>query len=359
MWFGWRFQLGFRPAALLFGGAGLLLLALGVRDGLNRRERLAHWPRADAHVDSADVVGMDDRAGRQDLYAPRLWLAFEWRGWPVARAVTREVYSSNYGAAVKAARQAVAREHLTILVNPNDDSDLSFDAGANFTYFFGAILFGGLGLFFCAFGLTFFAVARSDQRKAERKAAGIPEPKGRSVPAWVVTLVVVVFGGMFVAGGLIGAVATYRQRHWPTVAAHVDSTDVVWSTSGTGRDRTTMYAARYWLSYPRHDSTYRLPVIPGAWFSGRGVSERRAAAGRARGVQLVDVDPGDPYHAIPHASVVGAYWIPALFAGIGLGVWVVALIVVFHTRRRRSARRAHHSSRPRPEPNGALHPEEA
>ncbi len=360
MLFQWRFRLSFGAVAQVLGLTGLILIAYGVRDGLDVREQVARSPRAEARVDSADVVEMADRGGRRDLYAPRLWVSYEWRGLPRSRAVTREVYSNDYVSAARAGRQAMAAGHVSLLINPADASDLNFDAGINATYFFGPLLLTGLGLFFVAFGALFFAVGRSDERKAERRALGIPETPAASAPGWLAPLAIIALGGMFVTGGLLGVAVVYRERQWPVVMARVDSTDIVWESSGGGGRRAIMYAARIWVTYARNGATYHLPVIPGAWYSNDRIAARRAKQELTRGVTPIAVDPADPERATPRQTTVfGVYWVPALFVAIGAVTWGIPLLVVTISRRRRSRRRAGYAPRSRSAHAGPLHPEEA
>jgi hypothetical protein len=342
----WRFSFGPRPASILFGGVGLLLFALGMRNALERRERLAHWPRIDARVDSVAVANMVSGGGPRDLYAARLWVTYDWRGWPVRRAVTEEVYSNSFSAAVRAGRQALASRHVELLVDPSGAEDLSFQAGYNWEFFFDALILSTLGVFFCAFAALFFAIARGDARKAERKARGEPAPPRKSLPRWAVVSILFSLGLMFVVGGLWGTILVHQERGWPTVEAHVDSSDVVWDSQGHGSGRAVMYAARYWVTYAIDDVVYRAPVIAGAWFSSRGYVERRARAGRDRGNVQLDVDPHDPYRLIGRAStLIGAYWLPSLFVAVGVLVWGIPLLVVLLMRRRRAARQARRQPR--------------
>lgn len=314
MIFSWRWsgRLSWRSAALLFFGAGVVLLGIAVHLAARRRAALERWPIVRARVDSASVATPDHP--REDVYAPRLWLSYRYGGRAWSAPAVEEVYSSGYGRAVRAAERAARAESARVMLDPRDPRALTLDPGYNWRYFFGALLLGGLGLFFCAFGAAFAVLWR---RQGGSPVASTLQPMS-SGGRWGAPFAFVM-GVLFIAAGALGAWTLRRERvEWSAVRARVDSADVVRQSAGGGRG--DIYAPRLWVTYSVAGRTYRAPLVGGVYRSDRAAVSRRTDAARLAGAASVLVNPADPYDVIEaRAASARALWLPALFALLGAG----------------------------------------
>jgi hypothetical protein len=313
---------------MIFGGAGLVMLYLAVRIAGDEREKLRTWPLVSAHVDSATVV--TPQRPREDVYASRYWLTYDRAGWPMSTVATRDVYTGSYPSVAREVERARARGTISAIVNPANPKDLQLDPGYNWRFFFGPIILGSLGAFFCGFAILFGVIAR----KQGLDSAGQAYTPG---PAWLGAPFGAVMGVLFLGGAVIAVWADRvpRTTYVSTMAA-VDSADVVQHTS----DNSTTYATRYWVSYTVGGRDYRVPLrVPG---TSSNYPKYAKLAGEARriGRMRVLVDPHDPYDARDAAP--GVPWGTILIAGIFAFFGVLSFVIGYvfwrsgHPRRRTS-----------------------
>jgi hypothetical protein len=244
-------------------------------------------------------------------------------GWTYSAPVTDNVYSSGYGRAARAAQAAMRAGTTTVLVDPRHPSAPVINAGYNWGFFFGPLLLGSLGLFFCGFGVVFALLWR-------RQGAGRVAYTSRPMPKRSALTFCVAMGALFVAGGLGGMYFVQRQRTtWQSVLARVDSTDVVWQSSRSDRGRSSdLFAPRLWLTYSTGGREYHAPLVRGAYTSNHEGQLRKATEAKSAGTARVLVDPGDPYNVIATPrNAVSALWLPAIFIIPGAVLFVVAAVI--------------------------------
>jgi cytochrome bd-type quinol oxidase subunit 1 len=325
MRFHWRVPISLRTGGTIFAGCGVLLLAYAAYSGYRGHVALSTWPRVQARVDSGSVVAWEDGSHRQALYAERMWLRYVHAGRAVARPVTASVYTSRYGAAVRAVRQATQSGSVPVMLDPRDTSDVTLNPGYSWRYFFTPLVTGGLGFFFVAFGLTFWILHR-------RAANPAPGPSAETSRRHAIVLLLVM-GVAFVAVATIAVVAMRgRQSTWITAQARIDSTDIVWKKGDSDRQGSDsdMYAVRAWLTYSLGGTEYHAPLTSTVSRSDSVATARRAEEEARRGTLAVLIDPNDPYAlmAVP-ATALGLLWLPGVFAAIGLillgiAAWLLA-----------------------------------
>jgi hypothetical protein len=281
--FGWRWevQLTWRWAAVIFGGAGLVMLYVAGAWAWRARERLRTWPLVQARVDSAEVV--TPAAPRQALYGPRYRLTYALHGAAVSTVAASRVLTSDYASVAREVERAIRSGTLPAIVNPADAHDLELDPGVNGRFFFDSIIMGTLGLVFTGFGALFLFVGR-------REGLDRPSQATLPVPPAFGAVFATVMGVLFLGGAVVAARETARPG-WTTVVARVDSADVVEETD----KHSTTYAPRLWLDYAVSGRSYHAP-LDASWSSTDYDAQARRAGNAARaGTIAILVSPGEPY----------------------------------------------------------------
>ncbi len=338
MRFGWRweFQLSWRWAAIIFGGAGLVMLYVAGLWAWHARERLRTWPLIQARVDSAAVV--TPRAPRQALYGPRYWLTYTLRGATVSTVAARSVLTSDYAGVAREAERARQSGTVPAIVDPANRRDLELDPGVNARFFFDSIIMGALGLVFAGFGALFFVVGR-------RQGMDRPSQAAFATPPAFGVAFATVMGTLFLGGAVLGARATARPG-WTPVEARVDSADVVQETA----KRRTTYAPRLWLGYTVSGRAYHAP-LDATWSSTNYDAQARLArdAERAGTIRIL-VSPREPY-AVARADqgLLSRILFPAIFGLFAIMSFGMALLF-------RRGRPSRHRSKSRPKGDRSAQP---
>jgi hypothetical protein len=331
--FRWSIPISLRSGAMIFAGCGILLLGYAAYSAYRGHHALSTWPRVQAHVDSGRVVAWEDGRHRQALYAERLWLRYGQGRNEIARPVTAGVYTSRYGAAVRAVRQATGTGTVPVMLDPRDSSNVTLNPGYTWRYFFSQLVSGGLGLFFMAFGLTFWII---------HKRAGNPTPApsaGTTTRHAIILLSVM--GVAFLAVATIAFAAMRdRQVTWSNVQARIDSTDIVWKKGDSDRDGADVdsYRVRSWLTYSLGSGEYHAPLASSVSRGDSAATARRALEHERRGTLAVLVDPHDPYSLMAAPpTALGLLWLPGLFAAIGVILLGIAAWLLARRRHERGA----------------------
>jgi hypothetical protein len=320
------------------GALGVVLLVIALWSAGQQGEMLRAWPRVNAHVSAGGVVSRSTPERREAMYAMRLQLRYSFDGREYFVPATERVFSSNYAAQARDARQAVRETQVTVLLDPTAPGAPVLNAGPSAEFFLTSLILGSMGA--CCMLLA--AVCRRMFRDEQPGAA--KNKGGGNGARWVAAFFAVLGVGFLVGGGSLFWASQWEATAWKSVAARVDSTDVVWrtsSSSGSGansRSRVDLYAARAWITYRFQDSSYHVPVIRGS-YSNDSSQAAEVAAGIGRSGHLdARLDPNDPFDAaLDRPGAVSQYWMPALFIVPGLVcLWLAWLFGANKKGRRRS-----------------------
>lgn len=290
------------------------------------RTQLQTWPRVQAHVDSAAVVA-SNRVYREAAYAKRLWLTYRHDGRTQVQRVDGN-YSGNWANAAHAADAARQQGAVTLLLNPNNSSDITLDPGYTFDFFAGPVVIAAIGLLLLAIGV---GAAWSARRSRSAGARSAPRPvKSAPASATFVATVGVLFIGIALA---VVIHAAHQRVKWVATPARVDSADVVQREKSKGAG--WYYAPRLWIAYERGGRVYHRPVMLGStWTINQGSVRHQAEVAWHAGPTKAFVNPNDPYQATLDPTSGGNLILPAVFGLAGIGLLALA------TRRRESERRS-------------------
>ena len=312
-------------ATIVFGGIGLALMGLATRWAMELRRELESWPRVQAGVDSAGVTSPTHP--RRDVYAARLWLTYTYDGWNYVSPVTEGVYQNDYGSAVSRSEAAARKGTAQVMLDPQHPRAVQLDPGYSWRFFFGPLIFGGLGAVFGAFGLMSMVLGLRH---------GMAQPAQFFIP--MSPRVAVFFAAgmavLFLGGTAVALWLGHGQRQsWVPLDAHVDSADVVRANHGT-------WAVRQWLSYTVRGRSYRAPLTASFATSNYQRQLGNAAAMERQGVLRVFADPSHPYFVVSSSQRTGSTIVlPLVFGGIGaVLLWVAWLLHQWNTRSPRARR---------------------
>ena len=298
---------------LVFGGIGVILVGLAATSALELHRKLQNWPRVQARVDSADVTSPIDP--RRDVYASRQWLTYTYDGWRYVSPVVEGVYQSGYGSAVSRGATAVRRGDAQIMLDPRHPRELELDPGYTWRFFFGPLLFAGLGAVFGAFGIMSLVMGL---RHGMDQPAFFFVSMSTQAAVWFAGGM----GALFLGGTVIALWIAHGQRtSWMSVDAHVDSADVVQASHST-------WAVRQWLGYSVRGQSYRAPLTSSFSTSSYRRQADKAKSAKSERPLRVFADASNPYFLVSSSQRTGSMIIlPLIFGGIGVLILVVAVLL--------------------------------
>ncbi len=310
--FSWYFPMSWGAGTVVFGGAGLLMLAIATYLTWQQSVELQRWPRVDAHVESADVTTRTVYAGT--VYGARLSLTYRFDGREY-RGQANLHEDSDYAVAAKAVFDANQAGQVTVMLDPRHPEMADPRLWPVWTLFFAPILIGSLGLGFSGFGLAFLVMGR---RQGFDKVGQASTQDPRVLWPWFAG-----FGALFAIAGVIGGILGPQGKSWIPAQAQVESADVVRVSVNTQ----PMFAIRTWLTYSLAGRTYRTAVT-GETSRDPAVAGRWASAASVQRAVDVRIDRGNPFRVmVGHASPVDAVLIPAIFGGFGVLFFGIGLLI--------------------------------
>lgn len=167
----------FKIVGGVFTPVGLALLGFGLWTGNRQVTIMKTWPTVDAEVTKSDVTRGRDREGTT-MYGVEIEFRYTVNGKDYATPSSAGYRSSSYTEMKgKADAYAPGTRH-PVRYNPSDPSDIRFDVGYNFGFFFLPVLLSGMGLIFGGVGSGLLLASRS-ALKQRCPSCGQPVERGQ------------------------------------------------------------------------------------------------------------------------------------------------------------------------------------
>jgi hypothetical protein len=156
-----------RLFSLIFGGAGIALLAAAGWTGNRQYTIMTQWPSVEAEVVRSQVTHHQSQSSRStttsDMYTAEIIFRYRLKGRDYLTPSTTGYSSSSYPEMKRKADSYPPGSRHVIQYNPEDPNDIRFNAGYNFGFFFLPLLLGGMGIVFSGFGVGFLYASRRER----------------------------------------------------------------------------------------------------------------------------------------------------------------------------------------------------
>ncbi len=141
-----------RLLALIFGFVGMGLLAGGFLHAKKQFTILNYWPEVEGEVVSSDITSHSSSDDNSTTYGLQVTFRFEYDGEAKEASATRGYTTSSYDSMKRASENFFPRTRHMIRVNPQNPSDIRFNAAYTFEFF-------GISFFVALFGFVFLLVS--------------------------------------------------------------------------------------------------------------------------------------------------------------------------------------------------------